>query len=57
MDTLNAQKYMQEEQLKKQEEMIGRQEAMRRKTAEHEAELRMKTEIAKVGAEAEGRIR
>lgn len=57
MDTLNAQKYMQEEQLKKQEEMIGRQEAMRRKTAEHEAELRMKTEMAKVGAEAEGRIR
>jgi len=57
VDMLNAQKYMQEEQLKKQEEMIGRQEAMRRKTAEHEAELRMKTEMAKVGAEAEGRIR
>merc|ERR1719162_1398035 len=57
VDMLNAQKYMQEEQLKKQEEMIGRQEAMRRKTAEHEAELRTRTELAKVGAEAEGRIR
>merc|ERR1740124_1265960 len=30
---------------------------MRRKTAEHEAELRTRTELAKVGAEAEGRIR
>lgn len=57
VDMLNAQKYMQEEQLKKQEEMIVRQENMRRKTAEHEAELRTRTELAKVGAEAEGRIR
>jgi len=57
VDMLNAQKYMQEEQLKKQEEMVARQEAMRRKTAEHEAELRTRTELAKVGAEAEGRIR
>lgn len=45
------------EQLKKQEEMVARQEAMRRKTAEHEAELRTKTELAKTKAEAEGRIR
>ena len=45
------------EQLKKQEEMIGRQEAMRRKTAEMEAELRTKTELAKAQAEADGRIR
>jgi ATPase family AAA domain-containing protein 3A/B len=44
------------EQLKKQEEMILRQEEMRRKTAQHEAELRTKTEIAKAKAEAEGRI-
>ena len=57
VDMLNAQKYMQEEQLKKQEEMVGRQEAMRRKTAEYEAELRTKTELAKVQAEADGRIR
>jgi len=54
---LNAQKYMQEEQLKKQEEMVARQEAMRRKTAEHEAGLRTKTELAKAKAEADGRIR
>ncbi|KAL7570178.1 hypothetical protein ACA910_020014 [Epithemia clementina (nom. ined.)] len=55
VDMLNAQKYMQEEQLKKQEEMVARQEEMRRRTAEHEAELRTKTELAKARAEAEGR--
>ena len=44
------------EQLKKQEEMVARQEEMRRRTAEYEAELRTKTEIAKAKAEAEGRI-
>ena len=37
--------------------MVQRQEAMRRKTAEHEAELRMRTELAKAKAEADGRIR
>mmetsp|Transcript_16493 Transcript_16493/g.33648 ORF Transcript_16493/g.33648 Transcript_16493/m.33648 type:complete len:204 (+) Transcript_16493:675-1286(+) len=37
--------------------MVERQEAMRRKTAEIEAELRTKTELAKTRAEAEGRIR
>lgn len=57
VDMLNAQKYMQEEQLKKQEEMVARQEEMRRKTAEHEAALRTKTELAKAKAEADGRIR
>mmetsp|Transcript_33051 Transcript_33051/g.69558 ORF Transcript_33051/g.69558 Transcript_33051/m.69558 type:complete len:575 (-) Transcript_33051:65-1789(-) len=57
VDMLNAQKYMQDEQLKKQEEMVERQEAMRRKTAEIEADLRTKTELAKTRAEAEGRIR
>lgn len=36
--------------------MVERQEAMRRKTAEIEAELRTKTELAKARAEAEGRI-
>ena len=45
------------EQLKKQEEMVARQEAMRRKTAEHEAELRTKTALAQAKAEADGRIR
>jgi ATPase family AAA domain-containing protein 3A/B len=43
--------------LKKQEEMVARQEEMRRKTAQHEAELRTKTELAKVRAESDGKIR
>lgn len=43
--------------MKKQEEMVARQEEMRRKTAEHEAALRTKTEMAKAKAEADGRIR
>ena len=37
--------------------MVARQEEMRRKTAEHEASLRTKTELAKAKAEADGRIR
>jgi ATPase family AAA domain-containing protein 3A/B len=57
VEILKAQQYMQEEQLKKQEEMVAKQEAMRRKTAEYEAELRTKTELAKVQAESEGRIK
>lgn len=44
------------EQLKQQEAMVARQEEMRRKTAQYEAELRTQTEIAKAKAEAEGRI-
>jgi len=36
---------------------VARQEEMRRKTAEHEANLRTKTELAKAKAEADGRIR
>jgi ATPase family AAA domain-containing protein 3A/B len=36
--------------------MAARQEEMRRKTAQYEAELRTKTEIAKAKAETEGRI-
>ena len=35
--------------------MVARQEELRRKTAQYEAELRTKTEIAKAKAEAEGR--
>jgi len=57
VDMLNAQKYMQEENLKKQEEMAMRQEQMRMKTAEREAELRTKSELARTAAEAQGRIR
>ena len=54
---LRAQQHMQNEQLKKQEEMIARQEQLRRKTAEYEAELKTKTELAKAAAEADGRIK
>jgi ATPase family AAA domain-containing protein 3A/B len=36
--------------------MVARQEELRRKTAQYEAELRTKTEIAKAKAEADGRI-
>ncbi|DBA04667.1 TPA: hypothetical protein N0F65_012250 [Lagenidium giganteum] len=56
-DQLAAQKYMKEQELKKQEEMLARQEASRRKTLDYEAELRQRTELAKVAAETEGRIK
>ena len=37
--------------------MVNRQEAMRHKTTEYEAELRTKTELVKTMAEADGRIK
>jgi ATPase family AAA domain-containing protein 3A/B len=40
VENLKAQKYMQEEERKKAEESLARQEAIRRKTLEYEAELR-----------------
>jgi len=56
-DEMAAKKRMREQELKKQEEMIQRQEQLRRSTLEHEAELREKTDMKKVSAEVEGRIR
>ncbi|ETW08570.1 hypothetical protein H310_01122 [Aphanomyces invadans] len=56
-DQQAAQKLFKEQELKKQEEMLARQEASRRKTLDYEAELRTKTEMAKVAAEVEGRIK
>ncbi|KAL4110917.1 hypothetical protein PRIC1_002601 [Phytophthora ramorum] len=56
-DQLAAQKYMKEQELKKQEEILAKQEASRRKTLDYEAELRQRTEMAKVSAETEGRIK
>lgn len=56
-DQLAYQKQMKEQELKKQEEMLARQESSRRKTLEYEAELRQKTELAKVSAEVEGKIK
>lgn len=57
MDQLNAEKYRKEEELRKQEEYLAKQEAIKRKTLEYEAELRQQTELARVKAETEGRIK
>jgi len=57
VDQLNAEKYRKEEELRKQEEYLAKQEAIKRKTLEYEAELRQQTELARVKAETEGRIR
>eukprot|EP01041_Mallomonas_annulata_P000969 gene969-1878_t len=56
MEQINAQRHLQEEERKKAEESLARQEAIRRKTLEYEAELRQQTEMARVRAETEGRI-
>jgi ATPase family AAA domain-containing protein 3A/B len=55
-DQINAQRHLQEEERKKAEESLQRQEQIRRKTLEYEAELRQQTEMARVKAETEGRI-
>lgn len=57
VEQLNAQKQLQEEERMKAEESLQRQEAIRRKTLEYEAELRQQTEMARVKAETEGRIK
>ena len=56
VEQINAQRHLQEEERKKSEESLQRQEAIRRKTLEYEAELRQQTEISRVKAEADGRI-
>jgi ATPase family AAA domain-containing protein 3A/B len=56
VDQINAQRHLAEEERKKAEESLQRQEEIRRKTLEHEAALRQQTEMARVKAEAEGRI-
>lgn len=56
IDQINAQRHLQEEERKKSEESLRRQEEIRRKTLEYEAELRQQTEMARVKAETEGRI-
>ncbi|CAM9251017.1 unnamed protein product, partial [Phaeothamnion confervicola] len=57
IDTLNAERHMREREAARQEELVQRQEAIRRKTLEYEATLREQTELARVKAETEGRIR
>lgn len=56
VDQINAQRHLNEEERKKAEESLLRQEEIRRKTLEHEAALRQQTEMARVKAETEGRI-
>lgn len=56
-DQLLQQTRVQEENLKKQEESVAKQEAMRRKTIEHEAELRHKNEMLKLEAEMKARAK
>ncbi|KAI0565282.1 AAA+ ATPase [Gracilaria domingensis] len=53
---LQAQRQLKEEERKKDEESVLRQEAIRRKTLEYETALRQQADIAKAKAEAEGRI-
>ncbi|CAN8065297.1 unnamed protein product [Agarophyton chilense] len=53
---LQAQRHLKDEERKKDEESVLRQEAIRRKTLEYETALRQQADIAKAKAEAEGRI-
>jgi len=57
VDQLQAQKEMQMDGLKRQEEQMMKQEKLRRQTLEYEAELKQKTELARVRAEGESKIR
>lgn len=56
VDQINAQRHLAEEERKKNEDSLKRQEDIRRKTLEYEATLRQQTELARVKAETEGRI-
>eukprot|EP01038_Epipyxis_sp_PR26KG_P011538 gene11538-15455_t len=55
-EQMEARRQLQDEDRRKNEESMKRLEEVRRKTAEHEAKLRAEVEVAKVKAEAEGRI-
>lgn len=56
-DQLMQQQRMQEENLKKQEESVAKQEAMRRSTLEHEMELRAKADTKRIEAETAARAK
>lgn len=56
-EKVQADRYLRDEEMRKQEELTRKQEAIRRKTLEYEAELRQQTELARVKAETEGMIR
>ncbi|XP_041954326.1 ATPase family AAA domain-containing protein 3-A-like isoform X46 [Alosa sapidissima] len=56
-DQLRQQQLLNDETLRKQEESVQKQEAMRRATVEHEMELRHKNEMMRVEAEAQARAK
>ena len=56
-DQLVQQRRSQEENLRKQEESVAKQEAMRKSTLEHEMELRAKADMKRVEAETAARAK
>ncbi|KTF87932.1 hypothetical protein cypCar_00044446 [Cyprinus carpio] len=56
-DQLRQQQLLNDENLRKQEESVQKQEAMRKATIEHEMELRHKNEMLRVEAESKARAR
>lgn len=56
-EQLRQQQLLNEENLRKQEESVHKQEAMRRATVEHEMELRHKNEMLRIEAEARARAK
>ncbi|XP_018417862.1 PREDICTED: ATPase family AAA domain-containing protein 3A isoform X2 [Nanorana parkeri] len=56
-DQLRQQQQMNEDNLRKQEESVQKQEAMQRATVEHEMELRHKNEMLRIEAEARARAK
>ncbi|XP_023019750.1 ATPase family AAA domain containing bor [Leptinotarsa decemlineata] len=56
-DQLGQQQRMNEENLRRQEESVAKQEAMRKATIEHEMELRHKNEMKKVEAELKAKAK
>ena len=56
-DQLVQQQRTQEENLKKQEESVAKQEAMRKATLEHEMEMRAKADMKRIEAETLARAK
>ena len=56
-DQLVQQQRIQEENLKKQEESIAKQEAMRKATIEHEMEARAKADMKRIEAETKAKAK
>ncbi|XP_032904203.1 ATPase family AAA domain-containing protein 3A [Amblyraja radiata] len=56
-DQLRQQQLVNEDNLKKQEESVHKQESMRRATIEHEMDLRHKNEMLRIEAEAKARAK